>query len=49
MIEFKDYAEKYSHIRMARRDGILEITFHSDGGTLVWGGRTAWTVRSRVP
>ena len=38
MTEFKDYAEKYSHIRMERRDGILEITFHSDGKTLVWGG-----------
>ncbi len=38
MIKFEDYAEKYSHIRMDRQDGILEITFHTDGGTLVWGG-----------
>ena len=38
MTEFKDYAEKYSHIRMERQDGILEITFHTNGGTLVWGG-----------
>ena len=37
MSQFKDYAEKYSHIRMDRRGGILEITFHTDGGTLVWG------------
>lgn len=38
MIEFNDYANKYSHIRMERQDGILEITFHTNGGTLVWGG-----------
>jgi enoyl-CoA hydratase/carnithine racemase len=38
MREFKDYAEKYSHIRMDRQDGVLEITFHSNGKTLVWGG-----------
>ena len=38
MIKFEDYAKKYSHIRMDRQDGILEITFHTDGGTLVWGG-----------
>ena len=34
---FKDYAEKYSHIRMERVDGVLEITFHSNGKTLEWG------------
>ncbi len=38
MTEFKDYAKKYSNIRMERQDGILEITFHTDGGSLVWGG-----------
>ena len=38
MREFKDYAKNYSHIQMNRQDGILEITFHSDGKTLVWGG-----------
>lgn len=38
MTRFEDYSEKYSHIRMRREDGILELTFHSDGGTLVWGG-----------
>jgi enoyl-CoA hydratase/carnithine racemase len=38
MLKFEDYAKKYSHIRMDRQDGILEITFHTDGGTLVWGG-----------
>jgi enoyl-CoA hydratase/carnithine racemase len=38
MSRFDEYAEKYSNIRMRREDGILEITFHSDGGTLIWGG-----------
>jgi hypothetical protein len=26
---FKDYAENYSHIRMERVDGVLEITLHA--------------------
>jgi enoyl-CoA hydratase/carnithine racemase len=38
MTQFADYASKYSHIRMERQDGILEITFHSIGRTLLWGG-----------
>lgn len=38
MTQFKDYAEKYSNIRMERQDdGILEITFHTEGRSLVWG------------
>jgi enoyl-CoA hydratase/carnithine racemase len=32
-----DYHEKYSHARLERADGILEVTLHSDGETLVWG------------
>ena len=37
MTQFKDYADKYSNIRMEREDGILQITFHTQGRTLVWG------------
>lgn len=37
MSRFDDYAGKYSHIRMERRDGVLEITFHNDGKTMAWG------------
>jgi enoyl-CoA hydratase/carnithine racemase len=37
MARFEDYALKYQTIRMERRDGILQITFHSDGGPLQWG------------
>lgn len=38
MIKFADYENKYKHIRMERRDGILQIQLHTNGGTLKWGG-----------
>ena len=34
---FSDYADKYQTIRMERRDGILQVTLHTDGGALQWG------------
>jgi enoyl-CoA hydratase/carnithine racemase len=34
---FKSYAKRYSQIRMERRAGILQITFHTDGGPFQWG------------
>lgn len=37
MITFDDYANKYKTIRMERRNGILQITFHTEGGPLRWG------------
>src|SRR4030067_2265641 len=37
MARFEDYARKYQTIRMERRDGILQLTFHTDGGSLQWG------------
>ena len=37
MTRFGDYATKYQTIRMERRDGILQMTFHTDGGPLQWG------------
>jgi hypothetical protein len=37
MASFDDYAGKYRTIRMERRDGILQMTFHTDGGPLQWG------------
>lgn len=33
---FADYAEKFDTIRMRREDGILEMTLHTDGGSLRW-------------
>src|SRR2546421_3106362 len=38
MIKFDDYREKYSHIRMERQDGILQITLHTEGVVLKWSG-----------
>jgi enoyl-CoA hydratase/carnithine racemase len=32
-----EYQEKYRHARLERTNGILEVTLHSDGDTLVWG------------
>ena len=37
MATLETYANKYSTIRMERRDGILQLTFHTDGGSLRWG------------
>jgi hypothetical protein len=34
MATFEDYAEKYQAVRMERRDGILQLTFHTHGGPL---------------
>jgi enoyl-CoA hydratase/carnithine racemase len=37
MINFDEYANKYRHIKMERRDGILQMTLHTDGAELKWG------------
>ena len=37
MARFDDYATRYRHIAMERRNGILQITLHSDGDSLRWG------------
>ena len=37
MATLEQYANKYEHARMERRDGILQITLHTNGGTLQWG------------
>lgn len=39
MSKFEEYAGKYQFIKMERQDGILQITLHSKGGELLWGGR----------
>ncbi len=36
---FDEYANKYSSVRMRRENGILEMTFHTDGGPLRWSKR----------
>ena len=37
MAQFDEYAEKYESICMDRRNGILQITFHTGEGSLKWG------------
>jgi 6-oxocamphor hydrolase len=37
-INYDDYANKYQHAKLERRDGILQITLHSGGKELAWGG-----------
>ncbi len=37
MARFDEYADRYQSIAMERRDGILQMTFHTDGGPLKWG------------
>ena len=38
MATLDQYADKYPSIRMERHNGILQMTFHTDGGPLQWGG-----------
>ena len=38
MASLEQYAGNYQNIRMERRDGILQMTFHTNGGPLQWGG-----------
>jgi enoyl-CoA hydratase/carnithine racemase len=38
--DFHSYAEKYANVSMTREDGILELTFHTAGESLVWNLQT---------
>ena len=38
MASLEQYADKYEFIRFERRNGILQMTFHTNGGPLQWGG-----------
>lgn len=37
MKKLSDYQDKYETIRFERRDGILQMTLHTEGGSLRWG------------
>ncbi len=37
MSELSEYATRYESVRMERRDGILAVTLHTNGGSLQWG------------
>jgi hypothetical protein len=36
MSAFDEYASKYKTARMERRNGVLQVTLHTDGGSLRW-------------
>jgi hypothetical protein len=36
--QLDEYANKYKHAKLERRDGILRVTLHSNGKELEWGG-----------
>jgi enoyl-CoA hydratase/carnithine racemase len=36
MSNLEEYANKYQDIRMQRRNGILEMTLHNKGGSMLW-------------
>ena len=40
MSRFEEYSERYRNIRLRRRDGILEMTLHTDGEPLHWNQGT---------
>ncbi|HEU0022551.1 MAG TPA: enoyl-CoA hydratase/isomerase family protein [Dehalococcoidia bacterium] len=37
MTAFDEYINKYENVRLERREGILQMTLHTNGGTLQWG------------
>ena len=36
MSNFEEYANKYKHVKMERRDGILQFMLHTNGGPVIW-------------
>jgi enoyl-CoA hydratase/carnithine racemase len=36
MASFESYAHRYRSVRMERRDGIVQLTLHSDGNSMRW-------------
>jgi enoyl-CoA hydratase/carnithine racemase len=37
VVALEQYADQYNNIRFERRNGILQMTFHTNGGPLQWG------------
>jgi enoyl-CoA hydratase/carnithine racemase len=35
---FEEYSQRYKNVAMERRDGILQVTLHTDGDSMVWTG-----------
>jgi enoyl-CoA hydratase/carnithine racemase len=41
LAKFEEYANKYETVRMERRDGIIQVTLHTNGGTMQIGSGPA--------
>lgn len=39
MTKLEQYKDRYENIRMERRNGILQLTFHTEGESLKWSVR----------
>ncbi len=39
MSRFEEYRDRYETVKMEREDGVLTLTFHTDGGPLRWGAK----------
>ena len=37
MSTLADYQDRYRNMRFERRDGILQISLHTEGGPMKWG------------
>src|SRR4029077_18641309 len=35
--KFEDYSKKYKNVNLERRNGILQVTLHTNGKDLIWG------------
>lgn len=35
--KLEDYIDKYENYKFERRDGILQVTMHTNGGDMIWG------------
>lgn len=36
-MRFVEYQDRFEHVQLSRTDGILEVTLHSGGDSLIWG------------
>lgn len=36
-MRFEEYRDRYENVKMERADGVLQLTFHTEGGPLRWG------------
>ncbi|MEC9358139.1 MAG: enoyl-CoA hydratase/isomerase family protein [Pseudomonadota bacterium] len=47
-ISLLQYQDRFPNIRLERRGGVLQVSLHSNGGTLKWGA-TAGSIHAQLP